>query len=46
MRSGKTARDNVILEAAMEKEVIISIKGMQKYENAEPDTIEDGENEE
>ena len=24
----------------MEKEVIISIKGMQKYENAEPDTIE------
>ena len=40
MRSGKTARDNVILEAAMEKEVIISIKGMQKYENAEPDTIE------
>ena len=31
MRSGKTARDNVILEAAMEKEVIISIKGMQKY---------------
>lgn len=36
----KTARDNVILEAAMEKEVIISIKGMQKYENAEPDTIE------
>ena len=44
MRSGKTARDNVILEAAMEKEVIISIKGMQKYENAEPDTMErDGE---
>jgi len=40
VRSGKTARDNVILEAAMEKEVIISIKGMQKYENAEPDTIE------
>ena len=29
VRSGKTARDNVILEAAMEKEVIISIKGMQ-----------------
>ena len=24
----------------MEKEVTISIKGMQKYENAEPDTIE------
>ena len=24
----------------MEKDVVISIKGMQKYENAEPDTIE------
>ena len=37
---GPEAKSHQVLEAPMEKEVVISIKGMQKYEGARPDVIE------